>query len=154
MAAAIHWNEDGQALNDFLDECAVFVNNFSDSQRWRAVSNKIVSLLCKNRDVVYNDPLHPFNRFGNPERSRQENIRELAHAVMEDTQEQSHRSVIRAFFHSNGSAREDLDDLMDFFFDFVDESYTDGAGDEQDPQDNQDNQGGQGQQDDQPIIIE
>ncbi len=149
MAAEIYWNEDGQALNDFLDECGVFINNFSDSQRWRAVASKIVALLSNNRDVVYNDQAHPFNRFGNPERSRQENIRELAHAVMAEIQEQSHRSIVRAFFHSNGSAREDLDDLMDVFFDFVDESYTDGV--EQEAQANQDNQDGQ---DNQPIIIE
>lgn len=149
MAIAIYWNEDGQALNNFLDQCSEFIGNFSDSQRWRAVATKIVSLLSSNRDVVYNDPMHPFNRFGNDARSRQENIRELAHAVMAEIQEPSHRSIIRAFFHSNGSAREDLDDLMDFFFDFVDESYTDGEGDDQ-----QDAQNNQGHQDDQPIIIE
>jgi len=141
------FQEDALTLNKFLDAGEVFIQSFRDSRRYRRAARVIVRLLLENRDLHHQSPDHPFNRFGDWERTRRQNIQRLSDAVMEEIQDTNTRSIVRSFFSINGSCREDFDILFDAFLDFVDESLDDGGDNE--GNDNN-NVGGQGN----PIIIE
>jgi len=119
------FREDGITLNIFLDACASFVTTFHNSRRFRRVAQTIVDTLLENRNVHYRSEDHPFHRFGDLERTRRENLDLLSAAVLDRLQDPALRPIVPSFFRRNGSCRDDLDDVIDAFFDFVDETLTD-----------------------------
>lgn len=119
------FQEDGASLNVLMDFCKEFVDSFADSRRFQRVAQTIVNILMENRNLHYLSDQHPFNRFGDSARSRRENLDMLMASVLARTQERALRLIVPSFFSLNGSCREDLDEVIDAFFDFVDESLDD-----------------------------
>ena len=122
---AFVFNEDGPSLNVFMDICKEFTDSFADSRRFQRVAQTIVNILMENRQLHYLSDQHPFNRFGDSARTRRENLEMLMASVLARTQERALRLIVPSFFSLNGSCREDLDEVVDAFFDFVDESLDD-----------------------------
>jgi hypothetical protein len=124
-----------RAYNVFLDRASEFVRSFRTRSRAAGDSDsdgemdtncfsdmafRIRDKLMRNIDLPYDDPLSPLSRYGriNDQEGDEGNMRRLARDLMLEIQEQRQRSTLRAFFHSRGVAREDLEEILDEFWVF------------------------------------
>lgn len=116
--------ENGKSLNKFKDSCAEFIQSFSDSRRFKKLATLIVHTLSEHATHM-SSPDHPYHRFGDVSMNLNECIQELAYVVKSDQECQNPdiRSIIKAFFNTNGSAREDTEELMKTFLEHVDVSF-------------------------------
>ena len=106
------------ALNEFKDDMREFLDDYNDDQCYRSVAQKITFLLQEGRHLPFDNPNNALCRFNG--QSAEGCIRELAHAVMSLIQERDERSIVRSFFHSSGSQRLALNELMDSFWYYAD----------------------------------
>jgi hypothetical protein len=102
-----------------------FINTYvgMDEQIYYRVAKAIYNTLLKDRHLPLHNPNHPFMMYASDgDYSHSTNIRNLRNAVISILNPQTieERSVIRAFFHSNGSQRDSLEDLISSYYNFVD----------------------------------
>ena len=124
-----------RAYNVFLDRASEFVHSFRtrsraagdsdsdgemDTNYFSDMAFRIRDKLMRNIDLPHDDPLSPLSRYGriNDQEGDEGNMRRLARDLMLEIQEQRQRSTLRAFFHSRGVAREDLEEILDEFWVF------------------------------------
>ena len=124
-----------RAYNVFLDRASEFVHSFRtrsraagdsdsdgeiDTNYFSDMAFRIRDKLIRNIDLPHDDPLSPLSRYGriNDQEGDEGNMRRLARDLMLEIQEQRQRSTLRAFFHSRGVAREDLEEILDEFWVF------------------------------------
>jgi len=124
-----------RAYNVFLDRASEFVHSFRtrsraagdsdsdgemDTNYFSDMAFRIRDKLTRNIDLPHDDPLSPLSRYGriNDQEGDEGNMRRLARDLMLEIQEQRQRSTLRAFFHSRGVAREDLEEILDEFWVF------------------------------------
>ena len=112
-----------KAYNVFLDHASEFVDSFRDDEaddHFSEMATCIREKLTRNIDLPIGDALSPISRYGriHCQQGEQDNFHRLATDIMLDIQEDRLRRVVRAFFHSNGSARDDVDEILDHFWVF------------------------------------
>jgi len=106
------------AFTEFQDDVRDFLDEYSDDQCYGTVAQKIVTLLQEGRHLPFDNPNNALCRFNGE--GAESSIRELAHAVMSLVKERDERSIVRSFFHSSGSQRLALNELMDSFWYYAD----------------------------------
>jgi hypothetical protein len=114
-----------QAYNVFLDQASEFVSAYKEEavgndDAFVVVATHIVDMLTRNLHLPKIDPLHPFNRYGQIDDDDGEygNINRMGNDIMIEIQEQHLRNTVVSFFHSNGAGRGDVEDLLEYFWDF------------------------------------
>jgi len=112
-----------KAYNVFLDHASEFVNSFRDGEaddHFSEMASYIREKLTRNIDLPIGDAHSPISRYGriHCQEGEQDNFHRLASDIMLEIQEDRLRRVVRAFFHSNGSARDDVDEILDHFWVF------------------------------------
>lgn len=97
------------------------MNAYNDDDVYFTIARTIVRTLVYgvNSPLSYED--HPFHLYAQAGQHI-ENIRRLAEAVRAQANSQEERQIVTSFFHPGGTQRPALEDLMDDFYDFVDES--------------------------------
>lgn len=112
----------GLSLNEFMDVGEAFVRDYDDAPVYRNVAHAIFTLLLEGRDLPYDNPNHPFRLFAE-DGTHRDNVYRLAQTIMgqfSSPQHRAERSAVKAFFHSSGSQRDVLEELMDDYYEFVD----------------------------------
>jgi hypothetical protein len=112
---------DNQAYGSFHEHAMEFVSDFADSQDHRRVADLIFQLLTENMDLDIQHQDHPFDKYANPNMSRDDicaNLRVDCLARMHE-ETQFTRSLVRAFCSPNGAYRECLNQLLDDYNVFV-----------------------------------
>ena len=112
-----------KAYNVFLDHASEFVDSFRDGEaddHFSEMASYIREKLTRNIDLPIGDAHSPISRYGriHCQEGEQDNFHRLASDIMLEIQEDRLRRVVRAFFHSNGSARDDVDEILDHFWVF------------------------------------
>lgn len=105
------------AFNVFHDQTTVFTDAFYDPEpgdRYTVLTRHIVTLLTEGHSLPVDDPAHPIQRFGHPDRW-ESNFLRLHQQLVNDFQGSSIQGLLIAFFHSTGLYREELDDLLEQF---------------------------------------
>ena len=112
---------DNQAYSSFLNHAMDFVSDFADSQDHRRVADLIFQLLTENMDLDIQHQDHPFDKYADPEKSRDDICADLRiHCLARMNEEtQFTRSLVRAFCSPNGAYRECLNELLDDYAAFV-----------------------------------
>jgi len=112
----------GLTLNEFMDAGEAFVSDYDDV--YRTVAQAICTTLLTGRDLSYDNPNHPFRAFAE-DGTHRDNVYRLAQAIMGQfaaPHYRAERSAVKAFFHSNGSQRDVLEELMDDYYEYVDKT--------------------------------
>jgi hypothetical protein len=99
------------------------VDSFRDGEaddHFSEMASYIREKLTRNIDLPIGDAHSPISRYGriHCQEGEQDNFHRLASDIMLEIQEDRLRRVVRAFFHSNGSARDDVDEILDHFWVF------------------------------------
>jgi len=110
---------DGVSFNKFLDIAHDFCREYEDSATYTRVAKAIVRTLMEDIYLPLDHPHHPFTLYAEEE-VHSPNVSRLKHAVMAQFAAGSAaRSAVTSFFHSGGSQREALDELLEEYYNFV-----------------------------------
>lgn len=98
-----------------------FVSDFADSQDHRRVADLIFRLLTENMDLDIQHQDHPFVKYADPEKPRDDICADLRMHCLARMHEETQftRSLVRAFCSPNGVYRECLNQLLDDYAAFV-----------------------------------
>ena len=112
---------DNHAYSFFLNHAMDFVSDFADSQDHRRVADLIFQLLTENLDLDIQHQDHPFNKYADLEKSRDDICADLHVNCLARMQEETRftRSLVRAFCSPSGIYRECLNELLDDYNEFV-----------------------------------
>jgi hypothetical protein len=112
------------AFNQFLDDVNDFRYGFVHTQQsFKSIARAIINIFVSKAHLDIEDPEHPFNRYGYEEYDRNDIIKIINEDVLSHFGGTCANAT--AFFHSGGSCRDDFEQLLDAFFDWIDASYTD-----------------------------
>lgn len=125
-------------LNEFLDTSNEIINGFNDHAEMRAVAQQISSRLMGGHDLPITHPSHPFNLYGDLEKTYNANLRTLCTQIMSDFIQDLHtRCYVISFFHSSGVNRPSLEELFDSFIDWVEDTTVPPSQDDEEDDDDQ-----------------
>jgi hypothetical protein len=120
----IYYDSYSRALNHWRDYAAEFRKDFADEEgdvsSLYTVASIITDMLTRGLEKDTQDPMHPFRRYADADKTGLENFHTLATDVAEMVQDQRHRNVVVSFFHSSGLYYADAIDLLDEFLLFAD----------------------------------
>jgi hypothetical protein len=123
----------GRALNIWLDEASDFIAEYKEHQEMYYITKTIVGLLRNGLDLNADDPMHPFNKYADPDKSFGQCLRAFANDVMNAIHNSSMRGYVHSFFHSGGSNYDEMHDFFGLFQEFAfDATYQNESDDESD----------------------
>jgi hypothetical protein len=108
-----------EAFQSFSNQSRVFLNSYNDDAVYWNIARTIILTLVDDLNKPLTDIEHPFNLYAE-EYSHNRNIRRLRTDVLAQLQTRYEQQVALAFFHHGGMQRDALEELMDYFYEFVD----------------------------------
>lgn len=110
-------------FNAFQDEIHGFLDCFRDDSRYFRIAVTIVHILTHKLHTV--SPFHsrhPFMLYGHPDASDRTLIHRLFQNIRSkfENEGRSYRNLIVSFFHTTGTNRTELNELMQAFWEFQD----------------------------------
>jgi hypothetical protein len=112
----------------FRRYCDTMLNDYSGEPEYINVCQAMINALTSNMDLPLTNPEHPFNLYAEPD-SYDGNVERLRSFVYVSVRPGFERQLVQAFFHPNGSQRDVLDQLLNEYYDFVDESLEENGND-------------------------
>ena len=114
-----------QAYNIFLDRAAEFMDAYREDavpndDPFVTVAQRIVDRLTQCLALPIDDPQHPIERYGQIDDDEGEyaNINRLGQDIMAEIQEPRLRRIVVSFFHSNGAGRDDVEELLEHYWQY------------------------------------
>ena len=113
--------DSGRGLNSFMDSFASLELEFYDSPNYSFVLQTVKKHLLTNVTPNLDDVNHPFNKYADETLCTNALITKLCSDIMSMFQEPRYREIVLSFFHGGGAHREQIDELMDAYWVYVDE---------------------------------
>ena len=110
----------GIGLNTFMEESSEIIARFSDSRRHRRVLCVVREELLATKGVNLNHHAHPFNLYTTVNKTENSALRALSQAICEMFQERRERDAVVSLFHSSGAYRDELMELLDSYWEYMD----------------------------------
>ena len=110
----------GMGLNQFLDESSEIIVRFSDSRRHQRVLRTVRDELISDKGTRLNHREHPFNRYTTVDKEDAIALRNLCNVIRGMFQERGDRDAVVSFFHSGGAYYDDLFELLDLYWEYMD----------------------------------
>lgn len=110
----------GTGLNSFMEESSEIIARFSDSRRHRRVLCAVRDELLATKGLHLSHYAHPFNLYTTVNKSETAALRAISQAICGMFQERRDRDAVVSLFHSSGAYRDDLMELLDGYWEYMD----------------------------------